>query len=267
MDVVGLIAGSGRFPIIFADSAARSAVRVVAIGVKGTTSEELRSHVDKMHWIETGELGKLLVILKSEGIKHVVMAGKISATVLFDKKLRPDDELKSLLESLKDRKTDSLLGAVADRIAQYGIELLDSTTFLSEYLPQKGVLTQRKPSVTEVEDIEFGMAAAKQIAALDIGQTVVVKNKIILSVEAAEGTDEAIRRGAGLGNGNVVVVKVSKPAQDMRFDVPVVGIGTIRTLVEAGATVLSIESGKTLFMDKERSLDLCDSHGISVVVL
>lgn len=264
---IGLIAGSGKFPVIFAWAAKKRGSPVVALAVEGETSPELEDCVAKIHWIGIKELGRALSILKDEGITKAIMAGHLSPTVLFENKITSDEEVKDILESAKDKRADSLLGVIAKRLKIAGIDLIDSTTYLSDLMAQKGTLTRRKPTQAQWEDVRFGASIAQKIAALDIGQTVVVKDKAILAIEAIEGTDEAIRRGGDLGRGDVVVVKVSKPQQDMRFDVPVVGPETVKSLREAKAAVLAIESKKTLVIDEEEVIKLADSLDISVVVI
>jgi len=267
MEKIGLIAGSGKFPLIFSQYAKARGRNICAVAVKGETSKELEDLVDRVYWVEVGQLERLFKIFKDEGITRAIMAGKISPTLLLKDDLAVDEELKELLDHAKDKRADSLLGAVARRLKKAGIDLIDSTTYLSDLLPHEGILTQRQPSQAEWEDIRFGFDIARKIAGLDIGQTVVVKDKAILAIEAIEGTDEAIRRGGALGNGEVVVVKVSKPKQDMRFDIPVVGPETIRSLTQAKASCLAIEAQKTLLIDKEEVVRLADRSGISVAVI
>ncbi|MBU4149771.1 MAG: UDP-2,3-diacylglucosamine diphosphatase LpxI [Candidatus Omnitrophica bacterium] len=264
---VALIAGNGKFPIIFAKAARRKGVEVVAIGIKEETSRDLEVCVDKMYWLGVGELAGLFQILESEKLTAVVMAGQVRHKLLFDKTIRLDKKMLELLSSVKDKKTDSLIGAIASQLERSGVKLLDSTTFLSDYLPEKGLLTKIQLDERVQQDIEFGRVIAKSIAGLDIGQTVVVKDKVVLAIESIEGTDEAIKRGALYGKDGVVVIKVSKPGQDMRFDVPIIGPGTIKLLKTLKAACIAIEAKKTLIIDKEETIKLADESGVGIVAI
>ncbi len=264
---IGLIAGQGKFPILFAEAARAKGERIVAVAIREETSKRLKHFVDKIFWISAGELQKLFKILKSEGITRAIMAGKITKTLLFEQNISKDIEIESLLKNVKDRKDDSLLGAVADNFKEMGITLLDSTTYLSHLLLSPGTLTKTGPTKSQSEDIEFGRSLAKNIAGLDIGQTVIVKEKTILAIEAIEGTDEAIKRAGKLGKRGAVVVKVSKPNQDMRFDIPVVGLKTMESLIKARAGVLAIEAHKTLIIDRDKFIRKADKNRITVVVI
>lgn len=267
MERIGLIAGSGKFPLIFARAAKKQKGEVVAIAVRGETKPSLEGLVDRIYWVGLGELGKTIGIFKEEGITKAVMVGQVTPTLIFKDDITQDEEVKKLLESARDWRADSLLGEIAKRLKRAGITLINSTTYLSDLLPTKGIKTRRKPSKAQWDDIKFGRSIARKIAGLDIGQTVVVKEKAILAIEAIEGTDEAIKRGGALGNGEVVVVKVSKPKQDMRFDMPVVGPETVRSLIQAKASVLAIESEKTVLIDEQEVIKLADERGISIVVI
>lgn len=265
---VGLIAGEGKLPIILAKNAREEGVEVSAVGIKGKTNKKLRKYVEDFHLVKLGQLNELVQYFKNRSLKKVVMAGKVPKIHLFDKvRFAMDKELVSLLEEVKDKKDDSLLKAVANYLQQRGLVLLDSTLWLKELLPEKGILTKSSPTDREKEDVEFGKKIAKNIAGLDIGQTVVIKEKAVLAVEAIEHTDKTIIRGGKLGNGGVVVVKVSRPEQDMRFDIPVVGLRTIKILRKAKANVLAVESGKTLFIEKEKIVNTADKAGISIVAV
>ncbi len=266
MQTIGLIAGNGTYPIVFAKAAKKAGVRIIAVGIKEETNPELIGHVEKIFWISVGQLKKLIEILKIEKIEKVVMAGQIKHKLLFSDIIL-DSELRGLLFKLKDKKTDTILGGIAQRLAELGIELIDSTTFIKDCLPDPGVLTKAKPTKEQLEDVEFGLKIAKAIAGLDIGQTVVVKDKVVLSIEAIEGTDAAIARANLYCNGGAVVVKVSKPDQDMRFDIPLVGKQTIQTLIKESVSLLAVESGKTLFLDQEYVLEQADEHGIVIVAI
>lgn len=266
MDKIGLIAGNGKFPLVFAKMAKKEGATIIAIAIYEETEKALENLVDKTYWINVGQLKTLFEILKKEDIKKTVMVGQIRHRLLFSN-IEMDEELKLLFSQLKDKRTDSILGAIALRLKQLGIRLLDSTTFLKDYLPQKGVLTKEEPSAAQWEDIQFGLGMAKTIAGLDIGQTVVVKDKVVLAVEAIEGTDEAIRRASIYGKGQVVVVKVSKPQQDMRFDIPIVGKNTVEVLCKEKVAVLAIEAEKTLLLDKDFVLEQANKNNIVIVAI
>ncbi len=261
---IALIAGNGRFPIIFAQEARKKGAEVVAIGINEETEKELERHVNKIYWLGVGELGKLFQILMQEKLTSVVMAGQVRHKRLFEN-VKLDSEMQNLLDSVRDKKTDSLIGAVAKRLGDAGIELLDSTTFLKDFIPEKGILTKHTLGKRVVADIEFGREIAKSIAGLDIGQTVVVKDKVCLAVESIEGTDEAIKRGARYGKEGIVVVKVSKPNQDMRFDIPIIGPDTIKLLKEVKAPCISIEAKKTLIIDKDQTIKSANESGVGIV--
>lgn len=264
---IALIAGNGKFPILFAQAARKKGIEVVAIAINEETSRELARFVDKIYWLAAGELEKLFQIFLQENLTSAVMAGQVRHKLLFDKNVKIDTKMSELLDKVKDRKTDSLIGAVAERLEQSGIRLLDSTTFLSDYLPEKGTLTKHPLDERVLEDIEFGRGIAKELASLDIGQTVVVKDKVVLAVESIEGTDEAIKRGARYGKAGIVIIKVSKPNQDMRFDIPVIGPETINLLKTLKASCIAIEAKKTLIIDKEETIKSADKSGIGVVAL
>lgn len=239
----------------------------MAVAVKGDTSPRLKKYVDKIYWVGLNEFRRLFEVFKDEGITKIVMAGQISPWRLFSKEIGKDEEIKSLLASIKDKKADTIFGAIAEKLKDFGFELMNSTVFIEEMLPKKGTLTKRKPSFNEWEDVYFGLDLAKEIAYLDIGQTVAVKDKAIVAVEALEGTDNLIRRAGKIAQEGITVVKVSKPKQDMRFDIPVVGLTTIKNLIRARAGCLAIESQKTLFIDKEQSIKLADKKEICIVAV
>jgi len=267
MEKIGLIAGNRRFPIVFSQSAKKSKYYIVAVAIKGDTSSELKKYVDKIYWINLNEFNRLFEIFKSEDITKIAMAGQISPHRLFSKEVTKNEELKNLLSSIENKKADTIFGAIAERLKEAGFELIDSTTFIKDLLPKKGTLTKREPNFNEWEDIYFGFDLAKEIAYLDIGQTVAVKDKAIVAVEALEGTDRLIRRAGEIIPGGFTVVKVSKPTQDMRFDIPVVGLNTVKNIIKAKANCLAIEADKTLFLDKEESILLADKKNISIVVV
>ncbi len=267
MDKIGLIAGAGKFPFLFSHAAKQQGIFVVAFAFKKITDKRLKKYVDRIFWLDIGRLGELLEALKQNRIKKAVMAGKIPKAFLFNSHLEKDEESNSFLNKVSDKGDASLLTAVADKLKQQGVQLLDSTTFLSHLLPSKGTFTRREPSDLEWEDIHFGKELAKRMGDLDIGQTVLVKNKVVLAIEAIEGTDVAIKRGGKLGNRGAVAVKMSRPVQDMRFDVPVVGPETVRTLIKAKFAVLAVEAKKSIIIDREEVVKLANRKGIAIVAV
>ena len=267
MEKIGLIAGNRKFPIVFSEAAKKNDYRIVAIAVKGDTSRQLKKSVDKIYWIGLGEFQRIFEILKEEGIKKVVMAGQISPYRLFSKEVINNPQINQLLASIKDKRADTIFAAIAQSLKEAGFELMDSTTFIAELMPKKGTLTKREPGFEEWEDIYFGFDLAKAIAFLDIGQAVAVKQKAIVAIEALEGTDNLIRRAGKIAGRGIVVVKVSKPKQDMRFDIPVVGLNTVKNLIKTGAGCLAIEADKTLFIDREQSVQLADKKGLSIIAV
>ncbi len=267
MKKIGLIAGNRKFPLLFAASARKQGCQIVAVAIRGDTSLKINKLVDKIYWLKLSEFGKMIDIFKAEAVEGVVMAGQISPHRLFSPEVEKSAELKEILTNLKDKKAETLFGAVAQKLEAAGLKLLDSTVFMEEHLPKKGVLTKAQPDFATWEDIYFGLTLAKAVANLDIGQTVAVKNKAIVAVEAFEGTDNLIRRSNKIGRGKIVIVKVSKPHQDMRFDIPVVGLNTIKNLVKAKVKCLAFESGKTLFLDQAQSIRLADKKGIIIVAI
>lgn len=267
MERLGLIAGNRKFPLIVSEAAKKRDFYVVAVAIKGDTSPKLRKFVDKIYWIGLGEFQRMFEIFKQEGVTKVIMAGQISPYRLFSKEIEKNEEVKKILATIKDKKADTIFGAIAEKLNESGLELLDSTVFIKELLPKKGTLTECEPDSAIWEDIYFGLDLAKQIAYLDIGQTVAVKHKAVAAVEALEGTDNLIRRAASIAGGGITLVKVSKPKQDMRFDIPVVGLNTVKNLIKAGGRCLAIEADKTLFIDKEKAIELANKKGISIVAV
>ena len=267
MEKIGLIAGNKKLPIVFCEAAKKRNYYIVAIAIKGDTSAKLKNFADKVYWIGLDEFRRLFEIFKQEGINKVVMVGQISPRRLFSKEVNKDEELKSLLASIKDKKADTIFGKIAEKLEEAGLTLLDSTFLIKGLMPLEGTLTRGEPSPQTWEDVYFGLDLAKAIAYLDIGQTVAVKGKAPVAVEALEGTDNLIRRAGLITGGGITVVKVSKPKQDMRFDIPVVGLSTVKNLIKAGAKCLAIEAGKTIFIDKEQSIKLADKKGISIVAV
>jgi len=264
-NLLGLIAGNGKFPILFAQKAKKQNYRVIAAGVKGDTSCLLRFFVDKFTVFKVGEFKKLFSFFKNEGVKTVIMAGQVNPDNLFDNKVELDNELQNLFDALKDRKADTIFSAIADRLADHGIKLVDSTFLIKEYLSPKGTLTNRGPSELELKDIEFGSNIAKQMGRIDVGQTVVVKDKAIVAIEAMEGTDRTIERGGQIAQEGAVVVKMSKPNQDLRFDVPVIGPRTVKAMIKSNTRCLAIEAGKTILIDKEALIKSANKAKICIV--
>ncbi len=267
MEKIGIIAGNGSLPTLVAFEAKRSGLEVHVCGVKGEASASLERVAASLEWVELGQLGRLIRYFKGKNVSRVVMAGKITKTNLFKGEIAPDIDMIKAVSGLRDRKDNSLLSAVAGYLEKNGIRLMSSIELIPDSLPRRGVPTKRKPNKNDREEIDFAWQMAKQVAALDIGQTVVTKNKAILAVEAIEGTDEAIRRGGELGGGGVTVVKVAKPKQDLRFDVPTVGLTTLESLIRAKARTLAFESEKTILLDHEQFLKKADQHHLIVVSL
>ncbi len=262
---VGLIAGSGQFPLLFAHAARQASVRVLAVGFDGETDPTLSKYVDEFHMLKLGQLNRLVRTFRSAGITHAAMAGAINKTRMYTK-IRPDWRAIRFIGKLRNRKDDSLLRALADELESEGILIQPSTIFLPELLAPEGILTRRKPNRREQVDIGFGWNLAKAIGRLDIGQCVVVKNRAVLAVEGIDGTDATIMRGGRLCREGAVIIKVSKPMQDLRFDVPAAGSDTIEVMKRVNARVLVLEAGRTLLFDRERTIDAADSAGISIVV-
>ena len=264
---IGLISGSGKFPFLLAQAAKDKGFCVVSIAIRNNTNPRLKKFVDDIKWFKISEFRKIFDFLDKEGIQNVIMSGQIQPRTLFDKEIFQDEELRKLIVDLEDRRADSIFGAIAQKIVESGIKLLDSTTLLENYLPKRGVLTQDEPTREIWDDINFGFQIAKEIARLDIGQTVVVKNKAIVAVESMEGTDATIRRAGSIANKGCAVIKVSKPQQDMRFDIPVVGLRTVKNLLKIKAKCLAIEAGKTLLIDKEKCIERAKKHNLIIVAV
>ena len=260
---LGLIAGNGRFPFLVAAAARRRGRRVVAIALKEETAPELAADVDEIHWVSLGQLGKAIAALRGAGAREAVMAGQVKHRQIFSD-IVPDLKLVGVLARLAFRNTDSLIGAVADALQREGISLRPSTELLADHLATEGPMTRRSPSGDERKDIDYGRTVARALAGMDLGQTVVVKDRAAVALEAMEGTDEVIRRAGRIAGPGTVVVKVAKPTQDMRFDVPVVGPGTLLAMREAGARTLALETGRTLLLDKPAFLAEAEGDGVAV---
>jgi DUF1009 family protein len=263
-DTLGIIAGNGVYPRLLADSARRAGVKkIVAAAFTGETDPALTQHVDVIEWMRVGQLSRLLKFFRDQEIHHAIMAGQIAPKNLFD--LRPDWKALLLLGKLKERNAESIFAAIADELAKVNVNLLPATTFLEDFLAPPRLIAGAKLSRREEEDVDFGWKIARQVARLDIGQTLIVKNGAILAVEAFEGTNEAIKRGGALARKGAVMVKVAKPNQDMRFDVPVIGAETVKIAAEAKLRVIAVEAGRTLLLEKDAIVDLAERAKISIV--
>jgi UDP-2,3-diacylglucosamine hydrolase len=265
---IGIIAGNGKFPFLALQGARDLGHEVTVIAIKEEAFPDLEASAQKadaaLHWVSLGQLGKCIKLLKAAGVSQAVMAGQVRHVKIFSG-IIPDLTLLSVLKRLKARNTDALISAVADVMKDEGIHLLDSTMFLAPLLAREGVLSNRAPDERERADLEFGYHIADTIAALDIGQTIAVKHKAVVAVEAMEGTDEVIGRAGHLAGPGVCIVKVAKPKQDMRFDVPVIGLATIQAMRIAGATTLSVDAGKTLVLDGEHVFASANEAAIAIV--
>ncbi len=261
---LGLIAGNGRYPFsLVAGARAAGVKRIVVAAFEGETDPALASHVDEIEWLRVGQLGKMIKVFTSRKIAHAVMAGQIAPSNLFN--LRPDVKALILLARLKERNAESIFGAIGDELAKAGVQLLSATSYMDEHLATKGVFAGPRLSRREEEDVEFGKRIAKEISRLDIGQTVVVKSGTVLAVEGFDGTNATILRGGELGKKDSVMVKVSKPNQDLRFDVPVIGPKTMEVAVQARLRVIAVEAGLTIVLDRETVAAMAAKHKISVV--
>jgi len=260
----GLIAGNGDFPFLVLEGARSRGIEMAVVAIREEASPELERVAKRLHWVSLGELSRTIELLHQEGVKRAVMAGQVKHNKIFSA-IRPDWRLAKLLFSLPAKNTDSLIGAIAGVLGEEGIELVNSTKFLGPLLPEAGVLTKRAPNESEAADIAYGHKVARQIAGLDLGQMVVVRDRACVAIEAMEGTDETIERAARITGGQkLVVVKVSKPLQDMRFDVPVVGLKTIEVMRKANATALAIDAGRTILFDRDDLIRAADDAGIAI---
>jgi UDP-2,3-diacylglucosamine hydrolase len=263
-DALGIIAGSGVYPLLLARSARSAGVkRIVAAAFIDESAPSLKEIVDDISWMRVGQLGRLLGFFRGASIHHAMMAGQIAPKNLFD--LRPDWKALLVLARLKERNAESIFSAIADELEGIGTKLLPATTFLDQFIAPAGLIAGSKLSLREEEDVRFGWEVAKEISRLNIGQTVVVRNGTVLAVEAFEGTNEALKRGAVLGKKKTTMVKVAKPNQDLRFDVPVVGVETIRLAAQNAVRVIAVEAGKTLLLEKETLINMANRSAISIV--
>jgi len=260
----GLIAGNGRFPFLVVEGAKKQGASLAVVAIKEETDKRIGEIAEKVVWVGIGQLGRMISFFKREGVEKVIMAGQVKHVQIFSGAL-PDLRMVKMLWNLPQRNTDALIGGVADEMLKEGIELIDSTYFIQDQLAHEGVITKREPDETEKGNIEYGLKIANEIARLDLGQTIVVRAKACVAIEAMEGTDAVIKRAGELAKGKLTVVKVAKPNQDMRFDVPVVGTPTIQTMIQAGATCLCLTAQKTLIFDKEEMVKLANQNKISIV--
>jgi len=263
----GLIAGNGKFPFLVLEAARSQGIEMVVAAIKEETFPEIEQHARTVHWMSLGQLGKLIKTFKSEGVNHAIMAGQVKHKQIFSS-IIPDLKMIQLLASLATKNTDSLIGAVAKMLENEGIYLIDSTSFLRPLLPEPGVLTQRRPSQDDQRDLDYGYKIARELGRLDLGQSVVVSDGACVALEAMEGTDAVIERAAALVNGRLLrVVKLAKPKQDLRFDVPVIGLATVRLMARLSVSALAIEARKTLMIDRDDLIREADAAGIAGVAV
>ncbi|MFA5146693.1 MAG: UDP-2,3-diacylglucosamine diphosphatase LpxI [Candidatus Omnitrophota bacterium] len=267
MSRIGLVAGEGKLPVVFSKIARARGDTVIGFGIKGITSDELERHVEKMHWVRWGDLKKAIFLLVTERIKDIVMLGKIKKEILFKEEEKLDDDAKKVVGVVRDKKDYAILNGVTKALAVAGIQVISPAAYLKDLIPVKGVLTRRGPTAAEEKDIEYGKEVALTLSRFDIGQTTVIKEKTVITVEAAEGTDETIKRAGALTGGGFTVVKMARPDQDMRLDVPLVGVETIKAVADAKGSVVALEAGKTLLLDREDAVKLADDKGISIVIV
>jgi DUF1009 family protein len=264
LQILGIIAGNGVYPRVLASAARKAGVKkIVAAAFTDETEPSIDKQADVVEWLRVGQLGRLLKFFRDNGVHRAIMAGQIAPKNLFD--LRPDVKALLVLAKLKQRNAESIFSAIATELKKEGVDLLPATTFLEDQLAGKGLIAGAKLSRAEEEDVDLGWSIAKEIARLDIGQTIMVKNGTVLAVEAFEGTNDAIKRGGALAREGAVMIKVAKPNQDMRFDVPVIGIETIKVAAEAKLRVIAVESGKTLLLERETIVDFAKRAKISLI--
>jgi DUF1009 family protein len=267
IELVGLIAGGGKFPVYFAEGARRQNVRVCAFALKGLTSPMLEERVDKIYWLELNDLANLVTMLRENNVRHIAMAGRVPHSVLLEEG-KFDAKAKLLLSLLPSKTPMAILGLIVEELKRQGIAVMDSSYFLQDYLPQKGLLTPaRQLTEREEKDIEFGMPVARGLSAWDVGQTIVVKNGIVVAVEALEGTNETIRRGGLVAGDGAVVIKASRPKKEFRFDIPVVGLQTIKAMNEVKSSALAVSAGETLFFDQDQAIELAQKSGIAIIAV
>jgi hypothetical protein len=262
----GLIAGNGRFPFLVLEGARAEGVEMAVAAIKEEADPQIEGLAPALEWISVGHLNRLIKFFKAHGVTRAIMAGQVKHVQIFKLNALPDLRMARMLARLKRRNTDALIGAVCDELESEGITLLDSTTFLQPLLARPGALSKRSPNKHELADIEYGIHVAMELGRLDLGQTIVVKNQAVVALEAMEGTDAAIRRAAELVHGRpLTVIKVAKPNQDMRFDVPVIGLQTIETLRQCHVTAMSLTADKTLIFDRDETISAANQHRIAIV--
>lgn len=268
MEVLGILSGVGHLPVEVARSARSLGYRVVAVGLVPGIDPELEGSVDAYYDINVGKVGKIISTLKKNDVTKVTMIGKVTKEVLYKVgAIVPDLRAVKILASLPNRKDDTIMRAIVQELEDEGLEVMDQKQLITPLLPQPGVLTRRKPTEAEMEDMRFGFKMAKAIGGLDIGQTVVVKNRAVMAVEAIEGTDACILRGGFLGKGGVIVAKTAKPGQDQRFDIPGFGTKTMESMIHAGATGVVLEAGNTLIVEREKVIAMAEEHNITIYVM
>ncbi|MDH3392716.1 MAG: UDP-2,3-diacylglucosamine diphosphatase LpxI [Desulfobulbaceae bacterium] len=261
---IGIIAGGGQFPLLFAKAAREQGRQVIVVAHEGETNPDIEAVADRLFWVKLGQLGKIIKHFKSEGVTETVLVGTITKTRIF-RDIMPDLKGLSLWNKIDARQDDAILRAIAGELEKDGIKVLESTLYLQHLLFPQGNISKKKPSAEQREDISFGWQMARSVGALDIGQCVIVRDRTVLAVEAIEGTDATIKRGGSLGRENAVVVKVKKPGQDFRFDLPAIGVTTLDSMQEAKAKVLAVEAGQALLFDREAFVKAANRAGIIVV--
>jgi UDP-2,3-diacylglucosamine hydrolase len=263
----GLIAGNGKFPFLVLEAARSQGIEMVVAAIKEETFPEIEQHAERVHWMSLGQLGKLIKTFKSEGVSRAIMAGQVKHKQIFSS-IIPDLKMIQLLASLATKNTDSLIGGVAKMLENEGIHLMDSTSFLRPLLPEPGVLTRRSPTEDEKHDLDYGYKIARELGRLDLGQSVAICEGACVALEAMEGTDAIIERGASLVSGRMLrIVKLAKPNQDLRFDVPVIGRATVQLMTRLNVSALAIEARKTLMIDREDLIRDADAGGITIVAV
>jgi DUF1009 family protein len=264
---IGLVAGAGELPAVFAKEAKRKGDEVIAFGLKGITAPKLEALVDKMHWFEWGQLQKAIFTGLTERVKSVVWLGKVDKSVILKDEKKLDAISQNIYGNLRDKTDSSIMKGISAVLDKVGIEVLEVTSYLSGLMPSAGVLTDRKPTAAEEKDIEKGKEIARELAKFDIGQTICIKDGCVLALEGPEGTDAAIKRAGELSGGGFAVIKMARPNQDMRFDVPLVGPATLNALISAKGTLLAMEKSKTLLIDRDEVISLANRSGISVIII
>ena len=267
MEKIGLLAGVGKLPVECARTAKQLGYEVYAVGLLPESDPQIADFATDYQQISVGQLDAILKYLKSKDLQKVTMIGKVTKELLFNGKIQPDQKMIELITSLPDRSDNTIMMMFVRELAKAGLQAFDQTALIRRLMPRRGTITNREPSTAERQDMDFGFRIAKELGRFDVGQTVVVKNRAVMALEAIEGTDECIRRGGKLANGGAVVAKVSKPKQDNRFDVPTVGKRTVEVMAEVGATALAIEADKTLLVDRKNTVAFADEKGITIVAI